>query len=160
MASLSARSLALLLDGWRDGGTAYAALADRIRLLVLDGRVASGTRLPAERELAAQLGVSRTTVTAGYAELREAGYLESTRGSGSVARLPFHAPTTIEPQPDFIDFSKASLPAAPQVLEAAQWAADQLPYHLADPVFDPIGSLAAHRRPRPALHRPRPADRP
>jgi DNA-binding transcriptional MocR family regulator len=132
--------LALLLDGWRVGGTAYAALADRIRLLVLDGRIATGTRLPAERELAAQLGVSRTTVTAAYAELRDAGYLESLRGSGSVARLPHHAPTTIEPQPDFIDFSKASLPAAPQVLEAAQWAANELPRHLGDPVFDPIGS--------------------
>src|SRR5690606_4047068 len=116
------------------------ALADRIRLLILDGRIATGTRLPAERELAAQLGVSRTTVTAAYAELRAAGYLESLRGSGSVARLPYHAPTTFEPQPDFIDFSKATLPAAPQVVEAAQWAAEQLRRHLGDPVFDPIGS--------------------
>jgi DNA-binding transcriptional MocR family regulator len=140
MATVSARALALVLDGWRDGGTAYAALADRIRLLVLDGRIATGTRLPAERELASQLGVSRTTVTAAYAELRDAGYLESLRGSGSVARLPYRAPTTIESQPDFIDFSKATLPAAPQVLEAAQWAVAELPHHLADAVFDPIGS--------------------
>lgn len=141
MASVSARALALLLDGWRDGGVAYAALAGRIRLLILDGRIATGTRLPAERELATQLGVSRTTVTAAYSELRDAGYLESLRGSGSVARMPYHAPTTFEPQPDFIDFSKASLPAAPQVLEAAEWAAAELPRHLGDPVFDPIGSL-------------------
>nr|HPM51215.1 winged helix-turn-helix domain-containing protein [Rhodoglobus sp.] len=67
MGSLSARVLASLLDGWRDAGVAYAALADRIRLLILDGRIAPSTRLPAERELAAQLGVSRTTVTAAYA---------------------------------------------------------------------------------------------
>src|SRR5882757_7613868 len=91
MSTVSARVLATLLEGWRDAGTAYAALADRIRLLVLDGRVAPGTRLPAERELAAQLGVSRTTVTAAYAELRDAGYLLSVRGSGSVAQLPFRS---------------------------------------------------------------------
>ncbi len=53
--------------------------------------------------------------------------------------MPYHAPTTIEPQPDFIDFSKASLPAAPQVLEAAVRAANELPRHLGDPVFDLIG---------------------
>ena len=67
---------------------AYAALADRIRLLVLDGRLALGTRLPAERELAAHLSLSRTTISAAYAELRDSGYLDSLRGSGSVVRLP------------------------------------------------------------------------
>ena len=35
--------------------------------------------------------LSRTTVSAAYAELRDAGYLESLRGSGSVARLPHRA---------------------------------------------------------------------
>ena len=38
-----------------DGPPRYAALADRIRPLVADGRVPLGTRLPAERELAAAL---------------------------------------------------------------------------------------------------------
>jgi len=87
---ISARSLGLLLEAWRDdaAGPAYAALADRIRLLILDGRIPLGTRIPAERDLAAQLGVSRTTVTTAYGELRRAGYLRSIRGSGSVARLP------------------------------------------------------------------------
>jgi len=94
MATLSARTLALLTDGWRgSGGTAaYLALADRIRLLVLDGRIALGARLPAERDLAGLLGVSRTTVTAAYSALRDSGYLHSVRGSGSVAQLPLTAP--------------------------------------------------------------------
>ncbi|HEY4268310.1 MAG TPA: winged helix-turn-helix domain-containing protein, partial [Galbitalea sp.] len=78
MTILSARSLAILLEGWRNDPSrpAYQALADRIRLLVIDGRVPLGTRIPAERELATHLGVSRTTVTAAYAELREQGYLD------------------------------------------------------------------------------------
>ncbi|HEU4652054.1 MAG TPA: winged helix-turn-helix domain-containing protein, partial [Croceibacterium sp.] len=88
-ATLSARALETLLGDWRgDGGSAYRALADRIRLLVLDGRVPVDTRLPAERDLADRLGLSRTTVTAAYGELREQRLLHSVRGSGSVARLP------------------------------------------------------------------------
>jgi DNA-binding transcriptional MocR family regulator len=139
MSTLSARQLALLLVGWRDVGVAYTALADRIRLLILDGRVASGTRLPAERELAAQLEVSRTTVTAAYAELREAGFLLSVRGSGSVAQLPFRAPAGVESAPGYLDFSKATMPAIPEVVAAARLAADQLPAYLGESGFDPVG---------------------
>jgi len=139
MSSLSARQLASLLVGWRDSGVAYTALADRIRLLILDGRVASGTRLPAERELAAQLEVSRTTVTAAYAALRDAGYLSSVRGSGSVAQLPYRAPSSFQAQPGYLDFSKATMPSIPGVVAAAQLAAEQLPAYLGESGFDPVG---------------------
>ena len=67
MVSLTARGLASALGEWRiDAAPAYQALADRVRLLVLDGRLPLGTRLPAERELASHLGLSRTTVSAAY----------------------------------------------------------------------------------------------
>lgn len=56
---------------------AYRALADGIRLLVLEGRVPVAARLPAERELALSLSVSRTTVAAAYEALRAEGFLES-----------------------------------------------------------------------------------
>ena len=143
MPSLSARALASALGNWRglSVSPAYAALADRIRLLVLDGRLALGTRLPAERELAAQLSLSRTTISAAYAELRESGYLESLRGSGSVVRFPSRGAVpheTIAP-PDFLDFSKATLPAVPAVAAAAERAAALLPSYLGESGFDPIG---------------------
>jgi len=142
MATLSARILASLVAEWREStnSPAYTALAERVRLLVLDGRIALGTRLPAERELAAQLGVSRTTVTAAYSELRDAGYLDSIRGSGSVARLPGRAPMQTEPTAGgYLDFSKAALPATPLVARAAVLAAEDLAAHLGDTGFDPIG---------------------
>ncbi len=142
MNTVSARVLASLLDGWRDAGVAYAALADRIRLLVLDGRMATGTRLPAERELALQLGVSRTTVTAAYAELRDAGYLHSVRGSGSVVKLPLRQPQALDLlQPDYLDFSKATMPAVPEIAAAAVAAAHALPNYLGESGFDPFGLL-------------------
>ncbi len=142
MASVSARILATLVDGWRESTSApaYSALADRIRLLILDGRIPLGTRIPAERDLAAQLGVSRTTVTAGYGELRDAGYLDSIRGSGSVARLPVRAPLSVESSHSgYLDFSKAALPAIPLIADAAMRAAHELPAYLGDSGFDPIG---------------------
>ncbi len=146
MNTLSARALALLMVDWRSGGPAYLALADRIRLLVLDGRIPLGTRLPAERELASHLGLSRTTVSAAYAELRESGYLESVRGSGSTARLPHDTSIDLDLLADApLDFSKASLPALPAVAEAAAAAAARLPGFLTDTGFDPFGLLVLRR---------------
>ncbi|TPW76934.1 PLP-dependent aminotransferase family protein [Schumannella sp. 10F1B-5-1] len=145
MATLSARSLATFLTGWRlsGAGAAYQSLADRIRLLVVDGRIPLGTRLPAERELAHALSVSRTTVSSAYAALRESGHIESLRGSGSVARLPHPSATTApEPADDLLDFSKATLPAIPGVATYANRATAKLPGFLGESGYDPYGVLA------------------
>src|SRR5580692_6747481 len=69
-------------------GAVYAAMAEALSSLVLDGRIAVGTRVPSERELAAALGLSRTTVTAAYSALRADGYLVSRTGSGSFTAVP------------------------------------------------------------------------
>ncbi|WP_405861889.1 PLP-dependent aminotransferase family protein [Streptomyces sp. NBC_01515] len=61
------------------------ALRDAVR----DGRLAPGTRLPATRRLAAELGVSRGTAKAAYDQLVAEGYLTARQGSGTqVALLP------------------------------------------------------------------------
>ena len=140
MSSLSGRQLDALLQGWRGSGIAYASLADRIRLLVLDGRLPAGSRLPAERLLAEQLGVSRTTVGAAYAHLRDRGFVVSTQGSGSVIRLSARAPAALPSDlADGIDLRKAALPAAPQLGDAVLRASRELPAHFGDTGFDPVG---------------------
>lgn len=140
MMVLSARALDALLTEWRSDLPAYAALADRIRLLVLDGRIPLGTRLPAERDLAGHLGVSRTTITATYGELRDSGYLTSVRGSGSVTRLPGRPQASAEgTATGYLDFTKATLPATPLLAPAAVRAAKRLPEVLGQPGFDPVG---------------------
>ena len=94
---LGAGSLARLLTGWRDdggtGASAQAALATRVSSLLTDGRLAAGTRVPSERELAAALGIGRGTVAAAYEQLREDGYLVRRRGSGTWTALPSATPT-------------------------------------------------------------------
>ena len=83
------RELARLLGTWATPGQpAYAALATKVRLLVLDGRLPVGVRLPPERELAAALGRSRTTAASAYDLLRESGYAASRQGSGTWTTLP------------------------------------------------------------------------
>lgn len=69
-------------------GAAYLKLSEGIRSLVHDGRISLGSALPSERELAAALAVSRTTVTSAYADLRRDGYLTSRQGARSVVTLP------------------------------------------------------------------------
>ncbi|GAB3125457.1 MocR-like transcription factor YczR [Glaciibacter psychrotolerans] len=137
---MSARSLEALLGDWRGGASAYLALSDRIRLLTLDGRIPVDSRLPAERDLSARLGLSRTTVAAAYRRLRETGFLVSVRGSGSMARLPGGTPSlTVNDGSGILDFSKATMPAIPALAAAAVAAAADLPRHLNDSGFDPIG---------------------
>jgi len=86
--TMSAARLAAALPPLDGPGPGYQRLHDAIRLLIVDGRIAEGTRLPSERDLAGAIGVSRTTTTRVYAELRSSGLLESRQGSGSVVRLP------------------------------------------------------------------------
>lgn len=89
--------LARELGNWRTSsrsGPAYQGLADGIRMLIIDGRLPVGARLPSERVLADALRVSRTTVTAAYAHLRDDGYLVARRGARSTTALPVAATAT------------------------------------------------------------------
>jgi DNA-binding transcriptional MocR family regulator len=119
-------------------GPTYRTLAQRIRAAVLDGRLPVSTGVPSERELADGLGVSRTTVAAAYSVLREEGWLESRRGSGSRIRLPEDATNSLvapvrgdvygfgPTAPDVIDLTTASVPAPPALAAAVRAAADAL----------------------------------
>lgn len=67
---------------WRPvrGGNAFEITVSRLAQAIKLGLVAEGERLPAERELAEKLHVSRVTLREAIRALREAGYLESRRG--------------------------------------------------------------------------------
>ncbi len=116
-----------------------------MRGLLIDGRLALGVRLPAERELAQALGLSRTTVTAAYRTLRESGHLTSRRGAGSWTALPaghridtsgLWAPLDDD---EVIDLGCAALPAPPELTDAVTAAAADLPRYLAGAGYHPMG---------------------
>src|SRR5947199_7365474 len=93
MRRVSASHVRRVLPDLPAGGPAYRRLAGGLRALILDGRLPLGARLPAERELARALDVSRTTTSAAYALLRREGYLTSRSGAGSFAALPSDSST-------------------------------------------------------------------
>jgi GntR family transcriptional regulator/MocR family aminotransferase len=67
----------------------HRQLYHSLRAQILDGSLRPRSRLPATRELAAELAVSRNTVMAAYDALLAEGYLVSLAGSGTrVALLP------------------------------------------------------------------------
>ena len=65
-----------------------AVISDRIVAALLEelrtGCYAEADRLPAEVDLAAQLGVSRTVIRDALSEMERAGYIERVRGIGTV----------------------------------------------------------------------------
>jgi DNA-binding transcriptional MocR family regulator len=141
---IGATSLQRLMGGWRaDAARAptYRQIEQALRLLILDGRLPVGIRLPGERLLAPELGVSRTTVAAAYAGLRSQGFIASRHGSGSVTRLPRGA--TLDPADEFeeaeIDFSIAAMPAPKEVHAAYAEALEDLPRHLPGIGYEPAG---------------------
>jgi len=74
----------------------YQALRERI----LDGRLGGRTRLPASRDLAGLLGVSRNTVSRAFDQLYAEGYIEGRVGAGTfVADLREPSPRSTADSP-------------------------------------------------------------
>src|SRR5688500_12470614 len=152
--SLNPAALTRLLGQWHSGAApVYRELSDVVRLLILDGRIPLDTALPSERALATTLGLSRTTVTAAYAALREQGFLSSGQGSRGRTCLPCPsgqagglgtaslsgAPGLAVPD-GVIDLAYASLPASGEVVHRAFAAAlTELPALLPGFGYDALG---------------------
>jgi len=68
-------------------GTPVSEVARRLMDLFTSGSVASGTRLPPERQLAATLGVGRSAVREALAALEILGIVDVRPGSGTASEL-------------------------------------------------------------------------
>lgn len=99
---------------------------EALRSAILTGRLRPGDRLPATRVLAAQLQVSRTTVTEAYDQLQAEGYLLGRQGSGTYVAPSL--PAALPPQ---------QRPVRPSPIPLSPWGRA-----LAEP-----GYAAALRRP-------------
>jgi GntR family transcriptional regulator/MocR family aminotransferase len=90
--SWTSSSLDLLVEGTSQ--RRRARLEESLRSAIQQRRLTAGTALPSSRALAADLGLSRGTVTAAYDQLAAEGYLVTQQGAGTqVADLgPVPAP--------------------------------------------------------------------
>ena len=100
-------------------GATAAALAGRIRALILDGRLTVGERLPSERALAVELRRSRSTTTRVYDLLEVDGYVSRRQGGGTRVALPREYVSPREHEDDSaIDLSIASMDSTPGLYDA------------------------------------------
>ncbi|MDD0842446.1 MocR-like pyridoxine biosynthesis transcription factor PdxR [Pseudomonas sp. Gutcm_11s] len=115
----------------------YQALRERI----LDGRLGGRTRLPASRDLAALLGISRNTVTRAFDQLYAEGYVEGRVGAGTyVADLagerpqPLPVPATVAPSAALQRLQQHHLPppvtGAPRAFRIGVPAFDLFPFDI------------------------------
>lgn len=138
------QSVVRLLGHWQTSPSStpiWRQLSDALRLLILDGRLPLGSRLPGEREFASALGVSRTTVASALAQLRDEGYVQSRQGSGSTVMLAGEsaqraAKSNASPT---IDLSTAALAAGAEIHQAYSHALAVLPAHLSHTGYDQHG---------------------
>jgi DNA-binding transcriptional MocR family regulator len=140
---ISGRRLGTVLGAWRHGGSRRGAadLAAAVEMQVLDGQLTPGTRLPAEREMADALGVSRTLVGAALDRLREDGLVASRRGAGSWITSPRRH--RLEPAPAegavLIDLARASPPAVAGLIPAVDAARRRLCEELTGHGYSDLG---------------------
>jgi DNA-binding transcriptional MocR family regulator len=143
--AVSAGQVTSLVTGF-DAAPAYRGLAESLRVVITDGRIPVGVRLPSERQLTEALGISRTTVTRAYAELRDHGFLTSRQGSGWVTTLPqargrrgdHLLPVGDQPMGK-IDLTMAAPAGGEGIMAAYHWAVEQMPGYLAGAGYHPAG---------------------
>ncbi|MFE7001317.1 PLP-dependent aminotransferase family protein [Streptomyces griseus] len=140
---ISSHAVARMLGPWQQGpGPAHQRLSDKLRLLILDGRLSLGAALPSERDLATVLGTSRTTVGTAFRTLVEGGYLATRARTRATVRLPGDtaADAPAGTDTETIDLSFAAPSAPVEVLHAAfATALEQLPRHFERHGYDRYG---------------------
>lgn len=121
----------------------YRSLAERIRLLAIDGRLPALAQLPSERDLATAMGFSRTTISTAYTSLREARIIGARRGAGHF--ITAHRPDVSALLPagpcadGAIGMVAACMEAMPGTTAAFNTAMEHLPRLLAGPGYSPEG---------------------
>lgn len=79
--------------------TAFEETVDRLGTAIRLGLLAPGTRLPAERDLCAQLGIARSTLRQALVALGQSGHLHATRGRGGGTFVADPQPPAAPPSP-------------------------------------------------------------
>jgi DNA-binding FadR family transcriptional regulator len=92
---------------------AFEETVERLLAVIKLGVVGPGERFPAERELAALLGVSRITLREAIGDLRDAGYVESRRG-----RFGGTFVTYTPPAPSHVELQRIAVEDADQINDA------------------------------------------
>jgi DNA-binding FadR family transcriptional regulator len=83
--------------------TAFEEAVDRIGTAIRLGLLPPGTRLPAERELCAKLGIARSTLRQALVALGQSGHLHAVRGRGGGTFVVDELPPAPPPPAELLD---------------------------------------------------------
>ncbi len=82
--------------------TAFEETVERLGTAIKLGLLPPGSRLPAERELCARLGIARSTLRQALGALGESGHLRATRGRGGGTFVAERPPVAVAPSDDLV----------------------------------------------------------
>ena len=93
-------------------GPIYVRLADQIETAIADGTLPAGAKLPPQRNLAFDIGVTIGTVGRAYALVHERGLVSGEVGRGTYVLPPAEANSASPADPIRISWSRSKLPDA------------------------------------------------
>jgi len=116
--------------------SAFSSTAERLSAVIRLGVFVNGEQLPAERELAVRLGVSRVNLREAIAVLRESGMVQTRRGRGGGTTVVYAGRAAAEIDPadlrgsipqicDALDFRRVVEPGAAYLAASRRLSADQ-----------------------------------
>lgn len=82
--------------------TAFEETVERLGTAIKLGLLGPGTRLPAERELCAMLGIARSTLRQALTALAQSGHLHAVRGRGGGTFVADRPPPADPPSPELL----------------------------------------------------------
>ena len=82
--------------------TAFEETVERLGTAIRLGLLPPGTRLPAERELCARLGIARSTLRQALLALAQSGHVRAVRGRGGGTFVADPQPPAEPPSPDLL----------------------------------------------------------
>jgi DNA-binding FadR family transcriptional regulator len=82
--------------------TAFEETVERLGTAIKLGLLAPGTRLPAERELCARLGIARSTLRQALTALGQSGHLRAVRGRSGGTFVADRPPSAEPPSPELL----------------------------------------------------------
>ena len=82
--------------------TAFEETVDRLGTAIKLGLLAPGSRLPAERELCARMGIARSTLRQALTALGQSGHVYATRGRGGGTFVSDPPPPADPPSPEML----------------------------------------------------------
>ena len=82
--------------------TAFEETVERLGTAIKLGLLPAGSRLPAERELCARLGIARSTLRQALTALTQSGHVFATRGRGGGTFVADPQPPAVPPSPEVL----------------------------------------------------------